>query len=72
MNFVQPYQIARSPSEQDYARGRCGSELKKESSFILVSNFIAPLGFLPWEIQVAFPGGNQLGQSRNTQPTMQA
>ena len=32
------------------------------------SNCIVPLGFLPWEIRVAFPGENQLRQTRATQP----
>ena len=27
------------------------------------------MGFLPWEIRVAFPGESQLRQSRATQPT---
>ena len=33
-------------------------------------NCIVPLGFLPWEIRVAFPGESQLRQSRATQPTV--
>ena len=31
---------------------------------------IVPMGLLPWEIQVAFPGESQLPQSRTTQPTV--
>ena len=30
------------------------------------------MGFLPWEIRVAFPGESQLRQSRATQPTVHA
>ena len=33
---------------------------------------IVPLGFFPWEIQVAFPGESQLRQSRTTQHTVHA
>ena len=33
---------------------------------------IVPMGFLPWEIQIAFPGESQLQQSCATQPTMHA
>ena len=40
---------------------------------ILLSNkCIVPLGFLPWETQVAFPGESQLLQSRTTQPMVHA
>ena len=35
-------------------------------------NCIVPLRFLPWEIQVAFPGENQPRQSRTTQSTVHA
>ena len=35
-------------------------------------NCIVPVGFLPWEIRVAFPGESQLLQSRTTQPTVHA
>ena len=35
-------------------------------------NCIVPVGFLPWEIRVAFPGESQLQQSRATQPTVHA
>ena len=31
---------------------------------------IVPLGFLPWEVQVALPGESQLWQSHATQPTV--
>ena len=37
-----------------------------------IYNCIAPVGFLPWEIRVAFPGESQLRQSRSTQPTVHA
>ena len=33
---------------------------------------IVPLGFLPWENVVAFPGASQLRQSRATQPRVHA
>ena len=33
---------------------------------------IVPVGFLPWEIWVAFPGESQLRQSHATQPTVHA
>ena len=33
---------------------------------------IAPFGFLPWEIRIAFPEESQLRQSRTTQPTVHA
>ena len=33
-------------------------------------NCIVPVGFISWEIRVAFPGENQLRQSRATQPTV--
>ena len=38
--------------------------------FILFCNCVIPLGFLPWEIRVAFPGESQLQQSCTTQPTV--
>ena len=31
-------------------------------------NWIVPMGLLPWEIRIAFPGESQLRQSRATQP----
>ena len=37
-----------------------------------IYNCIVPVGFLPWEIRVAFPGESQLRQSRSTQPTVHA
>ena len=37
---------------------------------ILVYNFIVPVGFLLWEIQVAFHWESLLRQSRATQPTV--
>ena len=39
---------------------------------LLFYNCIVPMGFLPWEIRVAFPGKSQLRQSRATQPTVHA
>ena len=33
---------------------------------------IVPMGFLPWEIRVAFPGKSQLRQSRANKPTVHA
>ena len=35
-------------------------------------NCIVPMGFLPWEIRVAFPGESHLQQSRVTQPRVHA
>ena len=35
-------------------------------------NCIVSIGFLPWEIWVAFPGESQLRQGCTTQPTMHA
>ena len=32
-------------------------------------NYIVPMGFLPWEIRIAFPGENQRRQSRDTLPS---
>ena len=40
--------------------------------FFTFYNCIVPMGFLPWEIRVAFPRGSQLRQSRATQPTVHA
>ena len=37
--------------------------------FFFFNNCIVPLGFLPWEIRVAFPEESQLLPSRATQPT---
>ena len=37
-----------------------------------LNNCIVPMGFLPWEIQVAFPGESQLRQSRATQSRVHA
>ena len=42
------------------------------SLFCFFNNYIVPMGFLPWEIRVAFPGERQLRQSRATQPTVHA
>ena len=36
------------------------------------NNCMVPIGFLLWEIRVAFPGESQLRQSRSTQPTVHA
>ena len=40
--------------------------------FFYFYNCIVPVGFLPWEIQIAFPGESQLWQSCPTQPTVNA
>ena len=40
--------------------------------FFFSCNCIVPLGILPWEIQVAFPGESQLWLSHTTEPTLQA
>ena len=37
-----------------------------------IDNPIVLLGFLLWKIQVAFPGENQLQQSRTAQPMVHA
>ena len=44
--------------------------VKKRETIILFTfyNCIVPMGFIPWEIRVAFPGESQLQQSRATQP----
>ena len=39
---------------------------------VVFHNCIVSLGFLPWEIRVAFPAGSQLRQSRATQYTVHA
>ena len=38
--------------------------------FLTFHNYIVSMGFLPWEIRVAFPGESRLRQSRATQPTV--
>ena len=38
----------------------------------IICNCIVPMGFLPWEIRVAFPGESQQRQSRTTQPKVHA
>ena len=40
--------------------------------FVFFYNCIVPVGFLPWEIRVAFPGESQLQQSRAIQPRVHA
>ena len=40
--------------------------------FTLFFTIILQMGFLPWEIRVAFPRESQLPQSRATQPTVPA
>ena len=40
--------------------------------FYTFYNCIVPIGFLPWEIRVAFPAESQLRQSRATQRTEHA
>ena len=52
-----------------------GIRTKRITIFIFLLYFyncIVPLGFLPSEIWVAFPGESQLQKSRATQPTVQA
>ena len=39
---------------------------------LFLNNCIVPFGFLPWGIQVAFPGESQLQQSSTTQPMLHA
>ena len=41
-------------------------------SFSFFYSCIAPMGFFPWEVRVAFPGESQLRQSRATKPTVHA
>ena len=41
-------------------------------SFLTFYNSIDPVGFLPWEIRVAFPGESQLQLNRATQLTVHA
>ena len=38
--------------------------------FVTIYSCVVPLGFLPWEIRVAFSDENQQRQSRATQPTV--
>ena len=40
--------------------------------FCFFYNCIVPVGFLPWEVWVAFPGESQLQQSHATQPRVHA
>ena len=40
--------------------------------FFFFNNCIVPLGFLPWEIRVAFSGESQLRRGRASQPTVHA
>ena len=40
--------------------------LKNKQTFFTFYNCIVPMGFLPWEIQVVFPGESQQRQSRAT------
>ena len=47
---------------------RCLKKKEEEN----LNNCIVPLGFLPWEIQVAFRRESQLEQSRATQLTEHA
>ena len=43
---------------------------KSQFFFVFFYNCIVPLGFLPQEIRVAFPGESQLRHSRATQPVV--
>ena len=36
---------------------------KNKKNLLYFHNCIVPLGFLPWEIRVAFPGESQLRQN---------
>ena len=47
-------------------------EKKKEKKQTFFYNCVVLMGFLPWEIRVAFPGESQLRQSRATKPTVHA
>ena len=47
-------------------------QMTSQPLLFLFYNFIVPMEFLPWEIQVAFPGESQLQQSRATQSTVHA
>ena len=50
-----------------------GMLLVRYSPYILHQLYcIVPLGFLPWEIRVAFSGESQLRHSRASQPTVHA
>ena len=49
---------------------RCLQELS--FNFFFLHSCIVPMGFLPWEIRVAFPGESKLRLSRATQPTVHA
>ena len=40
--------------------------------FFFFKKCIVPMGFIPWEIRVAFSGESKLQQSRATQPTVHA
>ena len=42
------------------------------SHLLLFYNCVVSMGFLPWEIRVAFPGESLLRQSRATQPSVHA
>ena len=46
----------------------CRLSIKQNKNY----NCVVPLGFIPWEIRVAFPGESQLRQSRATQPRVHA
>ena len=53
----------------------CDHYLKKKKPFYFNFAFydcIVPKGFPPWEVLVVFPKESQLGQSRDTQPTVHA
>ena len=63
----------------------CGNSKRRsiviavEATFVVVVvclftfyNYIVPMGFLPCEIRIAFPGKSQLRQSRATQPSVHA
>ena len=58
--------------ESEYFRTHICSFVHVLFFFFTFYNCIVPMGFLPWEIRVAFPRGSQLRQSRATQPTVHA
>ena len=47
-------------------------KVRYDNLFVFIYNCIVPLGFLQWEIRVAFPEESQLRQSRATHPTVHA
>ena len=62
--------------QQSNSQPKMDNHLETRPFFFLLLhtfyNCIVPMGFLPWEVRVAFPGESQLRQSRATQPTVRA